>query len=136
MVFCFVQNFFSGQHESQNIYFFCHSKRNFFFQNSTLGHMTKTLNQIIIFFLHQNQNIFSATLGIRIFFQKKNITPPLQVKWSFPKKCLDLCTNMSLEQVVEFTTGIIQIFLDRQTIAGKQRETIVCICQITIYIYN
>jgi hypothetical protein len=29
-----------------------------FFQNSTLGYMTKTLNQIIFFFLHQNQNIF------------------------------------------------------------------------------
>jgi hypothetical protein len=33
------------------------------------------------FFLHQNQNIFSAILGIRIFFQKKNIAPsPLEVK--------------------------------------------------------
>ena len=30
---------------------------------------------------------FSATLGIRIFFQKKKHNPPpLQVKWSFPKK--------------------------------------------------
>jgi hypothetical protein len=28
---------------------------------------------------------FSATLGIRIFKKKKNITPPLQVKRSFPK---------------------------------------------------
>ena len=46
----------------------------FFFQNSTLGYMSNTLNQIIFFFLHQNQNIF---LG------KKTITP-LQVKWSFP----------------------------------------------------
>ena len=32
--------------------------REFFFQNLTLGYMTKTLNQIIFFFLHQNQNIF------------------------------------------------------------------------------
>ena len=39
----------------------------FSLQNSTLDYMTKTLNQIF-FFLHQNQNIFSATLGIRIFF--------------------------------------------------------------------
>ena len=59
MVSCFVQNFFFGQHKSQNI----------FFQNLTLGYMRKT--QIICFSLHQNQNIFSATLGIRIFFQKK-----------------------------------------------------------------
>ena len=41
----------------------------FIFQNLTLGYMTKTQNQIIIFFLHQNQNIFSATL---------------EVKWSVP----------------------------------------------------
>ena len=32
----------------------------------TLGYMTKTLNQIF-FSLHQNQNFFLATLGIRIF---------------------------------------------------------------------
>ena len=49
MVFCFVQNFFFGQHELE--YYF-------FFKNLTLGYMTKTLNQIF----------FSATLGIRIFF--------------------------------------------------------------------
>jgi hypothetical protein len=48
--------------------FFCRAKREIYFQNSTLGYMTNTLNQIIFFFLHQNQNIFSATLGIRIFF--------------------------------------------------------------------
>ena len=30
MVFCFVYKFFFGQHESQNIYFFCRAKRNFF----------------------------------------------------------------------------------------------------------
>jgi hypothetical protein len=38
-----------------------------FFQNSTLGYMTKTLNQIIFFFLHQNQNIF---------LEKKHNPPP------------------------------------------------------------
>ena len=41
------------------------------FQNLSLDYMT-TLNQIIFFFFHQNQNILSATLGIRIgFFLKK-----------------------------------------------------------------
>jgi hypothetical protein len=39
------------------------------------------------FFLHQNQNIFSATLGIRIFFlEKKTHSAPLEVKWSIPKR--------------------------------------------------
>jgi hypothetical protein len=40
----------------------------FFSQYLTLGYMTKTLNQIIFFFLHQNQNIFFSNIGIRIFF--------------------------------------------------------------------
>jgi hypothetical protein len=63
MVFCFVQNFFFGQHKSKNI----------FFKNLTLGYMTKTLNQIIIFFLHQNQNIFFSNIGNQnIFLEKKH----------------------------------------------------------------
>jgi GTPase SAR1 family protein len=41
----------------------------FFFQNITLGYMTKTLNQIICYFL-------SATLGIRIFSKKNPYPPP------------------------------------------------------------
>jgi hypothetical protein len=34
--------------------------------------MTKTLNQIIFFFLHQNQNIFFSNIGNQnIFLEKK-----------------------------------------------------------------
>ena len=77
MDFCFVQNFFFRQHKSQNIYFFC---REFFFQNSTLGYMTKTLNQIIFLSSTKIRILFSATkLGVRIFFQKKTITPPFKL---------------------------------------------------------
>jgi hypothetical protein len=43
--------------------FFCRAKREFFFQKLTLGYMTKTLNQIIFLFLHQNQNIFFSNIG-------------------------------------------------------------------------
>ena len=66
--------------------FFCRAKREFFFQFSTLDYMTKTLNHIIFFFLHQNRNIFFNNIGNQnIFLEKKNIpSPPLQVKWSFP----------------------------------------------------
>jgi hypothetical protein len=46
MVFCFVQNFFSNNTRVRIFIFFCSTKRDFFFQNSTLGYMTKTLNQI------------------------------------------------------------------------------------------
>ena len=79
MVFCFVQNFFFGQHKSQNIYFFCRAKREFFFQNLTLGYMTKTLNQIIFFSSTKIRIFFSAKLRIRLFFQKKTITPPFRL---------------------------------------------------------
>ena len=47
--------------------------------------MTKTPNQIIIFFLHQNQNIFFSNIGNQNIFLEKNHNPPFQVKWSFPK---------------------------------------------------
>jgi hypothetical protein len=84
MVFCFVQNFFFRQHKSYNIYFFLLRKAQIFFQNTTLGYMTQTLNQIIFFFLHQIQNIFFSNIGNQNIFLEKNHNPPLQVKWSFP----------------------------------------------------
>jgi hypothetical protein len=43
-----------------NTSFFCRARREFFFQNLTLGYMTKTLNQIIFF----------SSTKIRIFFQQ------------------------------------------------------------------
>ena len=68
MVFCFVQNFYFGQHEIRIFIYFCRGKRELFFQNSTLGYMTKTLNQIIFSFLHQNQNIFFSNIGNQNIF--------------------------------------------------------------------
>ena len=49
-------------------FFFCRAKREIFFQQITLGYMTKTLNQIIFFSSTKIRIFFSATLGIRIFF--------------------------------------------------------------------
>ena len=58
-------------------YYFCRAEREFFSQNLTVGYMTKTLNQIIIFFLHQNQNIFFSNVGNQnIFLEKKHNPPP------------------------------------------------------------
>ena len=93
MVFCFVQNFFFGQHKSQNIIFFVAQSAIFFLQNLTLGYMTKTLNQIFFFSSTKIRIFFSATVGIRIFFQKKTITPPLQVKWLFPQGLCIYCNS-------------------------------------------
>ena len=64
--------FFSDNTWVRMFIFFCRAKREFFFQNLTLGYMTKTLNQIIFFFLHQNQNIFFSNIGNQnIFLEKK-----------------------------------------------------------------
>ena len=68
MVFCFVQNFFFGQNKSLNIYFFCRAKRKCFFPEINIRLYDKNSESDYFFSLHQNQNIFSATLGIRIFF--------------------------------------------------------------------
>jgi hypothetical protein len=43
--------------------------------------MTKTLNQIIFFFLHQNQNIFFSNIGNQnIFLEENHNTPPQSFK--------------------------------------------------------
>ena len=79
MVFCFVQNFFSGQHKSQNIYFFVARKAQFFSQKLTLGYMTKTLNHIIFFSSTKIRIFFSNNIGNQNgFFQK--------IKWSVPNQ--------------------------------------------------
>ena len=56
----------------------------------------KTLNHVIFFSLHQNQNIFFSNIGNQNIFLEKNHNPPLQVKWSFPNsiscvKHMDFC---------------------------------------------
>ena len=51
--------------------FFLSRKAQFFFQNFTLGYITKTLNQIIFFFLHQNQNIFFSNIGNQNIFRNR-----------------------------------------------------------------
>ena len=59
MDFCFVQNFFS---DNTRVRIFI------FFQNLTLGYNDRNSESDYFFFLHQNQNFSSATLGIRILF--------------------------------------------------------------------
>ena len=70
MVFCFVQNFFFRQHMSQNINFFPVFNIRLYDKNSESDYFFSS-TKIRIF--------FSATLGIRIFFQKKTITPPFKL---------------------------------------------------------
>ena len=60
--------FFRTIRELEYLFFFVAQSAKFFFQNSTLGYMTKTLNQIFFFPSIKVRIFFSATLGIRIIF--------------------------------------------------------------------
>ena len=77
--FLFHSEFFFRTTRELELFFFCRAKREFFFQNVTLGYMTKTLNHIIFFFLHQNQNIFFSNIGNQNIFLEKNHIPPFKL---------------------------------------------------------
>ena len=81
-------NFFSDNTRVRILFFLSHEAQ-FFFQNLTLGYMTKTLNQIFFFILHRNQNIFFSYIGNQNILLEKNHNPPLHVKWSFPKYLIE-----------------------------------------------
>jgi hypothetical protein len=66
MVFCSVFRQFVSDTTKARIFFFCRTKREFFFQYLTLGYVTKILNQNIFFLLHQNQNIFFSNIGNQV----------------------------------------------------------------------
>jgi hypothetical protein len=67
--------FFSDNTRVRIFILFCRAKHEFFFHNSTLGYDENSESDY--FFSSTKIRIFfSATLGIRIFFRKKTITPP------------------------------------------------------------
>ena len=71
----FVQNIFLD-HTRVRILIFLSGKARFFFPEFNIRLYDKNSESDYFFFLHQNQNIFSATLGIRIFFLEKKPTAP------------------------------------------------------------
>ena len=71
--------FFFRQHKSQNIYFFCRAKREFFFLNLTLGYMTKTLNHIFFFPPPKSEYFFQQHWESEYYFQKKNHNPTFKL---------------------------------------------------------
>ena len=68
MVFCFVQNFFFGQHESLNIIFFLSRKAQIFFPEFNIRLYDKNSESDYFFFLHQNQNIFFSNIWESEYF--------------------------------------------------------------------
>jgi hypothetical protein len=80
MVFFVSFRIFFSDNMRVRILFFWRAKREFFFKNLTLGYMTKTLNQIIFFFLHQNQKKNFSNIGNQnIFLEKKHNPPPFKL---------------------------------------------------------
>ena len=70
------ENVFLTTRELEYLFFLSREAR-IFFQNITLGYMTKTLNQIIFLSSTKIRIFVSATMGIQIFKKKKkNITRP------------------------------------------------------------
>ena len=71
--------FFSDNTRVRIFIFFVAQSASFFFQNLTLGYITKTL--IILFFFSSTKIriFFSATFGISIFFLEKKHNPPFKL---------------------------------------------------------
>jgi hypothetical protein len=64
--------------------------------------MTKTLNQIIFLFLHQNQNIFFSNIGNQnILFRRKTYPPP----WKLIGPSLMYLTNITFVLVLGTTSN-------------------------------
>ena len=96
---------FRSEHESQIIFFFL--------QKSTLGYMTKTLNQIIFFFLHQNQNIFFSNIGNQNIFLEKDHNPPFKLNGRSltSYRCvLLLPTTFLINQIITSLTSSVKSF--------------------------
>ena len=68
MVFCFVRKFFLRTTQELEYLFFLSREAQILFPEINIRLYDKNSESDYFFFLHQNQNIFSATLGIRIFF--------------------------------------------------------------------
>ena len=65
-----------------DLFIFCHAKREFFFQNLTLGCMTETLNQIIFFSPPKSEYFFQQHWESEYFF-RKNHNPPFKLNGRF-----------------------------------------------------
>jgi hypothetical protein len=70
--FLFRSKFFFRTKRELEYLFFLSCEERILFSEFNIGYITKTLNQIIFFFLHQNQNIFFSNIGNQnIFLEKK-----------------------------------------------------------------
>ena len=112
MVFCFVQNFFFGQNKSLNIYFFCRAKCKFFFPEYNIRVYDKNSeSDYFCFPPPKSEYFFPATLGIRIFFSIKTITPPFKLNGRTLTKCSPLQLDLEILLSVVFFLQLITIHM-------------------------
>jgi hypothetical protein len=71
MVFCFVQNFFFGQHESYNIYFFCREARIFFPEFYIRLYDKNSESDYFLFPPAKSEYFFQQHWESEYFFRKK-----------------------------------------------------------------
>jgi hypothetical protein len=74
MVFCFIQNFFFGQHELEYLFFLSH-KTQFFSPEFNIRLYEKN-SESDFFFFNQNQNIFFSNIGNQNICLEKKPNPP------------------------------------------------------------
>ena len=79
MVFCFIQNFFFRTTRELEYLIFLLRKVQIFFPEFNIRLYDKNSESDYLFSSTKIRIFFSATLGIRIFFQKKTITPPFKL---------------------------------------------------------
>ena len=80
MVFCFVQNFFFGQHKSWNIFFFCRTKCEIFFPEFNIRLYDKSSESHYFFFRPpKSEYFFQQHWESEYFFRKKNHNPPFKL---------------------------------------------------------
>ena len=122
MVFCFVQKCFFRTTRELEYLFFLSRKARIFFQNSTLGYMTKTLNHITFFSSTKIRIFFSAILGIRISFQKKNHNPPpFKLNGRSLTECCLLGLGLSVWYLTPLST-IVQLYRGNQFYGWRKSE--------------
>ena len=85
--------------------------------------MTKTLNQIIIFFLHQNQNIFFGYIGNQNIFLEKKHNPPFKLNGRSLKLPVNRYLAINIEGIIGQPTIIRTTLVSKEYLRRYQRNT-------------
>ena len=78
MVFCFVQNFFFGQHQSWNIFILSRKVR-IFFPEFNIRLYDKNSESDYLFFPPPKSEYFFSNIGNQNIFLEKNHNPPFKL---------------------------------------------------------